>query len=630
MEYIRRCTVCGKIYCYTDQDLKNNQENAVVGAASAIGAIASIFGGTTYQTFELNKMSDRSLNKITDYNKCPNCGSSSTVILTSDELETYRNNEPVNTTAKPQMISINTNASPESLVERGMLFLEDQEWDKANVYFENALDADPKNVRAYIGKLLVDLHLSKEELLISCEEDFTDNPNYKKAIRFSTEQEKEKLESINKERINQLTKDLYNNAVSRMNSANSESAYKEAAEIFKTISGFKDADNLAEQCLGKAKEAKREVSLIIRALKEGNKTKSSLTLEEKLTEENNRVECLEYILSIFDSTLAKIQVLQNELNVAISKERQLTNQRSRLTIFQGKEKKRVDKEITTVTAKMSDLVNQIDQQQNTIGRYVTLEDVERDLNDARKNVSNLETQIENVHTVEGNEYSYNEALNIYRSKPNVAAMVDEIYPEAQLIPVKQGQVEIVKFGRQVQKENDQPEPIKWQVLAHESERILVISRYALDCRPYNTSLKSVSWETCTLREWLNGTFLNEAFSEGERAMIPSVTVSAEENPNFSTNPGNSTIDQVFLLSFTEAEKYFSSDSARQCQGTAYCRAHGMVNDNNGNCCWWLRSPGFYSSYAAFVKHEGSLHHQGYLVDGDSYAVRPALWIKIGS
>ena len=53
MEYARRCNVCGKIYCYTDQDLKNNQKNAVVETASAIGAIASIFGGTTYQTFEL-------------------------------------------------------------------------------------------------------------------------------------------------------------------------------------------------------------------------------------------------------------------------------------------------------------------------------------------------------------------------------------------------------------------------------------------------------------------------------------------------------------------------------------------------------------------------------------------------
>ena len=234
MEYARRCTVCGKIYCYTDQDLKNNQENAVVGAASAIGAIASIFGGTTYQTFEFNKMSDRSLDKIKDYNKCPNCGSSSTVILTSDELETYRNNEPVNTTANPQMISINTNASPESLVERGMLFLEDQEWDKANVYFENALDAEPKNVRAYIGKLLVDLHLSKEELLISCEEDFTDNPNYKKALRFSSEQQKEQLESINKERIYKLAKEV------------SRTDLKRAIELLDPIKDYKDVSQLID------------------------------------------------------------------------------------------------------------------------------------------------------------------------------------------------------------------------------------------------------------------------------------------------------------------------------------------------------------------------------------------------
>ena len=270
MEYARRCNVCGKIYCYTDQDLKNNQKNAVVGTASAIGAIASIFGGTTYQTFELNKMSDRSLDKIIDYNKCPNCGSSSTVILTSDELEAYRNNEPVNTTATPQMISINTNASPESLVERGMLFLEDQEWDKANVYFENALDVDPKNVRAYIGKLLVDLHLSKEELLVSCEEDFTDNPNYKKALRFSTEQEKEQLESINKERIYKIAKEV------------SRTDLKRAIEFLDPIKDYKDVTQLIDSYSETIKSNDYETALSARESQSIFQLSKALSLLEKL------------------------------------------------------------------------------------------------------------------------------------------------------------------------------------------------------------------------------------------------------------------------------------------------------------------------------------------------------------
>ncbi len=129
----------------------------------------------------------------------------------------------------------------------------------------------------------------------------------------------------------------------------------------------------------------------------------------------------------------------------------------------------------------------------------------------------------------------------------------------------------IVFGAYEQDNNTSngDEDIEWIVLAREDDRVLVISRYALDCQRYNASYDSVTWETCTLRKWLNGTFMEAAFSESERAMIPSVTVSADINPNYSTNPGNSTTDQVFLLSITEADKYFSSDSACRCQGTPY-------------------------------------------------------------
>lgn len=328
MEYARRCTVCGKIYCYTDQDLKNNQENAFVGAASAIGAIASIFGGTTYQTFEFNKMSDRSLDKIKDYNKCPNCGSSSTVVLTSDELETYRNNEPVNINANPQMISINTNASPESLVERGMLFLEDQEWDKANIYFENALDADPKNVRAYIGKLLGDLHLSKEELLISCEEDFTDNPNYKKALRFSTEQEKEQLESINKERIYKIAKEV------------SRTDLKRAIEFLDPIKDYKDVSQLIDSYTETIKSNDYETALSARESQSIFQLSKAVSLLEKLgdyreskkvvAEYQRRIEALKEEQSKRQQTEAqKAAALEEERAKQAAKEAEIIRQQRR-------------------------------------------------------------------------------------------------------------------------------------------------------------------------------------------------------------------------------------------------------------------------------------------------------------
>ena len=162
-------------------------------------------------------------------------------------------------------------------------------------------------------------------------------------------------------------------------------------------------------------------------------------------------------------------------------------------------------------------------------------------------------------------------------------------------------------------------------------KALVISKYGLDCKRYNEEKENITWETCTLRKWLNSEFINTAFTSAERSMIPTVTVSADKNPKCSTNPGNATRDQVFLLSIAEAKKYFSSDRARQCKLTDYAVANKVyVNSDNGNCWWWLRSPGHVQSNAADVSDVGGVDEYGDGVGSDLDAVRPALWIDLNS
>lgn len=193
--------------------------------------------------------------------------------------------------------------------------------------------------------------------------------------------------------------------------------------------------------------------------------------------------------------------------------------------------------------------------------------------------------------------------------------------------------EYIKFGAYEQDNNTSngKEDIEWLVLEVKDGKALVISKYALDCQQYNTSYTDVTWETCTLRKWLNNNFLGSAFTANEKAMIPTVTVSADKNPEYSTYPGNATQDQVFLLSITEANKYFSSDSARQCKPTEYAVAGGAyVNSSNGNCWWRLRSPGYNQHTAASVHTDGDVYEHGYGVGIDNIAVRLALWIDLNS
>ncbi len=148
-----------------------------------------------------------------------------------------------------------------------------------------------------------------------------------------------------------------------------------------------------------------------------------------------------------------------------------------------------------------------------------------------------------------------------------------------------------------------------------------------------SAFENITWEQCSLRSWLNGAFYEAAFSANHQQMIQSTTVSADENPSYSTSPGNNTTDKVFLLSITEANKYFNNE-ARKSAATYYARAQGAFTsiydtvNGKATCRWWLRSPGNYASNAAYVSTNGFVNKPGDSVYISNNAVRPALWINI--
>lgn len=206
--------------------------------------------------------------------------------------------------------------------------------------------------------------------------------------------------------------------------------------------------------------------------------------------------------------------------------------------------------------------------------------------------------------------------------------------EKNLAEVEAG--DIVSFGlyEQDNAESNGKEKIKWIVLTKEENRLLVISRYALDCQPYNARYVDTTWEVCTLRRWLNEEFFQMAFSDSEKEKISTVTVAADPNPDYSTDPGEETSDKVFLLSIKEVNEYFHSDEDRLCEATDYAEENGGLTSDgytkNGEatCWWWLRSPGFFQNSAARVHYDGSIYCSGRGVGDTGGCVRPAMWIDI--
>ena len=192
--------------------------------------------------------------------------------------------------------------------------------------------------------------------------------------------------------------------------------------------------------------------------------------------------------------------------------------------------------------------------------------------------------------------------------------------------------------------------IEWQVLEYDAgnDRSLLISRYGLDAKPYNTEETNITWEKCTLRTWLNKDFMNKAFSSTEQSAILTTAVDNSSKQGYSgdnANGGNNTQDKVFLLSYAEANKYLGveywtvtgadNNTKSRVAPTAYAIKQGAYTsiaykaaEGTAAGWWWLRSPGFDQLRAAYVYIGGSLMSNS--VDIGSGCVRPALWINLKS
>jgi len=232
------------------------------------------------------------------------------------------------------------------------------------------------------------------------------------------------------------------------------------------------------------------------------------------------------------------------------------------------------------------------------------------------------------------ESKYNEASSlIAEGKYNEALLLlDEIgdYKDAVVLKQKYALLacetgDVITFGAYEQDNNldNGAEAIEWVVLERDGNKALVISKYCIEWLPFHNTITDVGWKNSTIRSWLNNTFLNGAFTAQEKKSIISTQ---HTNPDFyddsesERNWLGTTTDTVFLLSSGEADKYFSSDSARQAEGTEYACNKGK----SASWYWWLRSANNIE-YAGFVS-EGEL---GYGEEVDrNMGIRPTMWIEI--
>lgn len=143
------------------------------------------------------------------------------------------------------------NPSVNALMKRGYLYLEDHEWKNAKGYFDDSLDIDPENAKAYIGMLLAELHIERECDLYTAEQSFVENYYYKKALRFADEEYQATLQHYHLDNI-------YYQASILFEKAKTEDEYKAAAALFSTIQDHNDAKERVSNCLECAERSRIE------------------------------------------------------------------------------------------------------------------------------------------------------------------------------------------------------------------------------------------------------------------------------------------------------------------------------------------------------------------------------------
>ena len=180
----------------------------------------------------------------------------------------------------------------------------------------------------------------------------------------------------------------------------------------------------------------------------------------------------------------------------------------------------------------------------------------------------------------------------------------------------------IPFGMYPQEKPSEPTPIIWIVLAKEGNSVFLVSKDSLAIRKYHEVRKKVSWAKSDLRQWLNDTFLQEAFSEKEQALIETVKK-----------------DKVTLLTKDDIKKYFTDIKQIAPKLTEYACAADPKKTPDSPCAWWLRLPVGSESKAPFVwginldRVEVSGTDFSQYMDTDyqvnfEFAVRPAIWISV--
>jgi len=165
---------------------------------------------------------------------------------------------------------------------------------------------------------------------------------------------------------------------------------------------------------------------------------------------------------------------------------------------------------------------------------------------------------------------------------------------------------------------------RWQVIdfGNANNRALAVTEGNVAQKPYHAPGGQVTWENCTLRQWLNGDFYSSLRPNIRSCIIEVLNTNPDAGKDGNTSnkdpvSENSTKDKVFLLSYREYRKHISDITYGP---------YEMKKDYSG----WLRSRMYDNNKSKALALTTGFHYfySGYPVEDCKHDVTPAIWIDI--
>ena len=158
------------------------------------------------------------------------------------------------------------------------------------------------------------------------------------------------------------------------------------------------------------------------------------------------------------------------------------------------------------------------------------------------------------------------------------------------------------------------EPLVWNIAEMAQDMAVLVSSAGVDSREFNRGELNNDYDASSIREFLNGDFLETAFTEGEREYLCQLDGYSED-------------DRVYLQD-SAFDRAFYSNNSTTIYGSDYYKCIGGMGDRGINSYWITSSRPMDDSEAAIVYPLSNDNAATQYVDCTTVAVLPKIIIKI--